>query len=95
LRELVEHLHARLLPGAIVLFMDNTFVPGESTVVTRTDSEGNSFQTRRLEDGGTFEVLKNYPTEAELRAAVAGVTEQVEAKWLRYYWLLTYRLAGH
>jgi demethylmenaquinone methyltransferase/2-methoxy-6-polyprenyl-1,4-benzoquinol methylase len=88
----LERLHALLEPGAVVLSLDNTFVPGESTPITRVDADGNTFQTRRLENGHQFEVLKNYPTEEELRAAVGAAAAYVEVKWLRHYWALTYRL---
>ena len=88
----LDRLHACLEPGANVLCLDNTFVPGESTAITRVDPDGNTFQTRRLENGHEFEVLKNYPTEEELRAVLGSVAEEVEVKWLRHYWVLSYRL---
>ena len=89
----LDRLHALLDPGAVVLCMDNTFVPGESTSITRVDEDMNTFQTRRLESGHEFLVLKNYPTEDELRAAIGPVaTADVEVKWLRHYWALSYRL---
>ena len=78
-------------PGAIVAFLDNRYVEGSSTPVSRQDDAGNTYQTRKLEDGSTHEVLKNFPTERELigRASVHGHDARVE--WLDYYWLLTYR----
>lgn len=94
LSEFLQQLHAALLPGAVVLFIDNTFVPGESTPITRADAEGNTYQTRRLDSGQTFEVLKNYPTENEFRELLRGCASQVELKWLKYYWWLSYRLSA-
>lgn len=88
----LEKLHTRLEPGAIVLCMDNTVVPGESTPISRVDEDGNTFQMRRLENGHEFEVLKNYPTEEDLRSAVRAVVERVEIIWLRHYWAMTCRL---
>ena len=90
LSSFLERLHALLEPGARVLCLDNTFVHGESTPITRTDTDGNTFQTRRLENGQGFEVLKNYPTEDEMRAAIGPVAADVE--WFRHYWVLSYRL---
>ena len=87
--EFLQRLHAALEPGAVVLCMDNTFVAGDSTPVTRTDAEGNTFQSRRLESGQVFEVLKNYPTEDELRAAIAPFAACAEVNWLRHYWTMT------
>lgn len=91
-RGFLGRLHAALRPTAIVLCLDNTFVPGDSTPITRTDEDGNTFQMRRLEDGREFEVLKNYPTEENLREAITPVADVAEVKWLRHYWMLRYRL---
>jgi SAM-dependent methyltransferase len=78
-------------PGAIVAFVDNRYVEGSSTPVARRDEHGNSYQARKLDDGSTHDVLKNFPTERELieRASMHGEDARVE--WLDYYWLLTYR----
>jgi len=81
-------LRHALMPGATVLFLDNTYVEGESTLITRRDDDGNTFQTRRLENGNPFEVLKNYPTEQELRDAIQGFAEGRELRWLAHYWWL-------
>jgi len=88
----LDHLHAALEPNAVVLCLDNTFVPGESTAITRTDSDGNTFQTRRLENGREFEVLKNYPTEVSLREAIGAMAVSSEVIWFCHYWALSYRL---
>jgi len=88
----LRQLHATLLPGAAVIFVDNTHVPGESTPITRADGEGNTYQMRRLDNGQTFEVLKNYPTEDEFRELLHGCVTQIELKRLGYYWWLSYRL---
>jgi len=78
-------------PGSIVAFLDNRYVEGSSTPVARSDEQGNSYQTRKLDDGSTHDVLKNFPTERQLieRASMHGEDARVE--WLDYYWLLTYR----
>ena len=83
--------HSRLEKGALVTFIDNRYVEGSSTPISRTDLAGNSFQSRRLGDGSSHEVLKNFPSESELRAAVADVAEAIEISLLEYYWMLSYR----
>jgi len=77
-------------PGALIAFLDNRYVEGSSTPVARQDAEGNSFQHRRLEDGSTREVLKNFPEESELirRASRCGWGANVEL--LKHYWLLSF-----
>jgi demethylmenaquinone methyltransferase/2-methoxy-6-polyprenyl-1,4-benzoquinol methylase len=54
------------------------------------DEHGGTYQIRRLDDGGRHEVLKNFPTESELRAAVEGLAADVRVEFLRYYWILSY-----
>jgi demethylmenaquinone methyltransferase/2-methoxy-6-polyprenyl-1,4-benzoquinol methylase len=81
--------HRVLSPGARVVFIDNAYVEGSSTPISRTDERGDTYQIRRLDDGSTHEVLKNFPTEPELRAAVEGLAE-VRVEFLRYYWILSY-----
>lgn len=78
-------------PGSLVAFHDNRYVEGSSTPLSRRDSEGNTFQTRRLDDGSTHDVLKNFPSERELieRASIHG--QDASVQWYDYYWLLTYR----
>lgn len=84
--------HAHLAPGAEVVFIDNRYVAGNSTPISRTDEAGNTFQQRRLDDGSVHEVLKNFPTEAELLQAVAGLTSSAEVLLTDYFWVLNYRL---
>ena len=84
--------HRALSPGAKVVFIDNVYVEGSSTPISRTDEQGNTYQIRRLDDGSTHEVLKNFPTEPELREAVYESASEAHVEWLRYYWILSYVL---
>ena len=77
-------------PGAVVAFLENRYVEGSSTPLSRRDTEGNTYQTRKLDDGSAHEVLKNFPDASELiqRASRHGWGANVEL--LEYYWLLTW-----
>jgi demethylmenaquinone methyltransferase/2-methoxy-6-polyprenyl-1,4-benzoquinol methylase len=90
----VGALHRRLGVGALVVFLDNRYVAGSSTPVSRTDERGNTYQVRTLADGRTYEVLKNFPAPAELLAALAGAATDSSLTELQYYWLLSYRVAS-
>jgi ubiquinone/menaquinone biosynthesis C-methylase UbiE len=81
-------LHRVLAPGARVVFLDNRFVEGSSTPASRRDRQGNTYQSRALDDGSVHEVLKNFPSELELREAVAGVATDVAYHSWRYFWAL-------
>lgn len=93
LPDFLRGLHARLAPGATVLFIDNRYVEGSSTPLARTDAAGDTFQVRRLGDGSTHEVLKNFPSAEELRATVAPLAADTEVILTTYFWLLGYRVA--
>jgi demethylmenaquinone methyltransferase/2-methoxy-6-polyprenyl-1,4-benzoquinol methylase len=90
----LEGLHRKLSAGALVVFVDNSFVEGSSTPVARRDETGNSFQKRRLEDGSEFEVMKNFPTGTELRTALGRIADDIDFIQLKYYWLLSYTLCA-
>ena len=93
LRGWLDSLHARLKPGARVVFLDNRYVEGSSTPIARRDGQGNTWQQRRLDDGSTHDVLKNFPTQDQALAALGPRAQQ--AQWVEFdhYWILSYTLA--
>ena len=93
-QEFLCELHRTLKPGALVVLLDNRFVPGSSTPISERDDEGNTYQVRPLEDGSTHRVLKNFPSEAELREAVAGFSRDVRFHEWQYFWALEYVLVA-
>lgn len=93
LDDFLRTLHETLAEGARVCFVDNRFVEGSSTPISRSDGDGNTYQRRQLQDGSTYTVLKNFPSAAELRDAVAPHAAAIEVRNFTDYWLLTYRLA--
>lgn len=89
----LEDLHARLRPGARIVFIDNQYVEGNSTLVHRRDAAGNGFQLRRLDDGSVHEVLKNFPSRDDALSMLGPRATAV--RWLAHvhYWMLAYELA--
>ncbi len=83
-------LHRTLAPGARVVLLDNRFVEGSSTPLDGRDDDGNTYQRRRLDDGSTHRVLKNFPSEAALHRAVAGMAGEVSFHTWQYFWALSY-----
>ena len=88
----LEALGKRLAPGARVAFLDNRYVEGSSTPVSRRDAEGNGYQTRRLADGTTHEVLKNFPTAGQMEKRLGRHGGEVRFTNYQYYWVATYRI---
>lgn len=89
----LAQLHAQLAPGSVVILMDNRYVAGDSTPISRVDSDGNGYQMRRLNDGSQHEVLKNFPSLAQMQALLkAADARDIEWQELDYFWTLKYRL---
>ena len=85
-------LHSRLDAGARVVMIDNRFVAGSSTPISRRDADGNSYQLRSLDDGSAHEVVKNFP---DPDSALRAVGERArDAQWSEHthYWVLSYTL---
>jgi demethylmenaquinone methyltransferase/2-methoxy-6-polyprenyl-1,4-benzoquinol methylase len=92
LAKFVANLAAKLEPGSVVAVLDNSYAEGSSTPISRRDADGNTYQMRTLASGEQYEVLKNFPTPAELTAAVQGVAREAHLESLTYYWLLVFTL---
>ena len=88
----VKAVYGLVEQGGIVVFMDNNYVEGSSHPITRTDDAGNTYQTRKLENGSTHLVLKNFPTEKFLREKLSGNAIDIQFFDLEYYWILIYKL---
>lgn len=71
-----------------IVFMDNNFVEGSSTAITETDDKGNTYQTRKLEDGTTHKVLKNFPEEKFFGELLKDKGFEITFINLKYYWIL-------
>ena len=91
LQRFLVGLHARLRPGSTVAFIDNIYVEGSSTAISRRDAEGNTYQFRKLDDGSTTEVRKNFPTDEEIQATLGSRAEELRIERLTYYWSARYR----
>jgi demethylmenaquinone methyltransferase/2-methoxy-6-polyprenyl-1,4-benzoquinol methylase len=85
-------LHARLSPGARVVFLDNRYVEGSSTPISERDAAGNTYQVRKLADGSSHRVLKNFPSKDDLHRRLDPLAAHVAVETLQYYWLVDYRL---
>ena len=86
-------LHARLRPGAHVVFLDNSFVQTSNLPITHSDADGNTYQTRTLDDGSVHEVLKNFPTPAQVQAAAGPQASDFRWTAWEHYWAADWTLA--
>ncbi|MEM6801690.1 MAG: class I SAM-dependent methyltransferase [Bacteroidota bacterium] len=83
----ISKLSSKLKRGGELIFVDNRFVEGSNTPIESVDEKGNTFQRRKLEDGSSFKVLKNFYTEEDWRRDIADQSE-FELRELNYFYLL-------
>lgn len=86
----LQGLCAVLQPGSTVVLLDNRFVGSSSSPISQTDADGNTYQERPLDDGSTHQVLKNFPTKAELLHSVADLGQHAQVMLWPYYWALKF-----
>jgi 2-polyprenyl-3-methyl-5-hydroxy-6-metoxy-1,4-benzoquinol methylase len=90
LDKFIDTANSLVKPGGIVVFADNNYIDGSSSSISSTDELGNTYQTRILENGETFSVIKNFPTEETFKKALEGKAERIKFISLKYYWLVIY-----
>jgi hypothetical protein len=83
----LETLMRRLLPGSLAVFVDNRLAPGSVHPVARRDAQGNTYQERRMRDGTSWDVIKNFPDPDELRTRLSSFGQSVGVDELDNYWL--------
>jgi len=93
-RRFLLHFASRLQPGGELLMIDQLYLEGYSTPAFRRDRAGNRYELRTLENGHVFQIVKNYPTRAELQAIVGDVCKEVRITCLTYFWALRARVRG-
>jgi ubiquinone/menaquinone biosynthesis C-methylase UbiE len=80
---------ATFLPdGSPVVFIDNRFVEGSSSPISDMDADGNTYQIRKLLDGSSHRVLKNFPATHELLEMTKAHFDNVAVIEFEYFWLL-------
>jgi len=88
--EFLRGLAALLIPGAKVVLLDNRYVEGSSSPITETDAEGNTYQARKLKDGSTHLVIKNFPSEADLQSSIDGLGRRGTLTTWHHFWAFEY-----
>lgn len=68
LREFLDGLRERLVPGSRVVFCDQT--PRADSITALMDDEGNHLQERELPDGSRYRVIKHFWTDDQYRAVL-------------------------
>lgn len=87
----IDTINKLVKRGGEIVFMDNNYIEGSNLPVTETDTRGNTYQVRKLEDGTIYKVVKNFPAEKFIRKVLQGHATDVNFISLPYYWILQYK----
>lgn len=82
----LDLFHSKLLPGSVVFMADNVFMEGVGGELIVKPGDANSYKKRILNDGSSFEVLKNYYTEVELINIFKRYSKEVEVIIGKCFW---------
>lgn len=74
----MKGLRGCLADGGRFVFFDMLYKPEFDDWPASTDGEGNRFGKRTLPDGKSFQVLKNFPSEQDLRTQLGPHAEKIE-----------------
>lgn len=88
----LQGLHHRLEPGAVVFMADNILMDGIGGELIAKVGEADTYKIRTLEDGTTYEILKNYYDKNELTELFAPYAEDLSIEMGTCFWWLSYRV---
>lgn len=91
LAHFIDTVNSLVEKEGTVVFMDNNYVDGSNLPITHRDEQGNTYQTRLLENGTVYQVIKNFPTESFIRNILVDKASEIEFIHLPYYWILKYK----
>jgi hypothetical protein len=63
--------------------------------ITQTDEQGNTYQTRSLENGATHLVLKNFPDREFLDQKLSRIAADMQHVNLGHYWIVCCKLTSN
>ncbi len=89
----IDELHQCLLPGARVVFLDNSLAQCKRLPITYTDAAGNTYQDRQTDSGEVYRVLKNFPTQYEMTSLVADVGTSHSYREFEHFWRFQYTMS--
>lgn len=95
LQGFLKGINELLKPGADLVFIDGNPLRGSShdtRNITKTDAFGNTYQTRKLENGTLHLVLKNFPTKELLFQKLSPIATDLELTMLEYYWIASCKI---
>lgn len=84
--EFLTLLRQQIKLGGSLIFLDNNYIEGSSTPISKTDELGNTYQVRTLANGEQYEIIKNFPEHLETYSLL--IQMDLDTTWMaaEYYW---------
>lgn len=91
IKKFLTTLHQGLAKNSLVVFVDNVYnkeMGGELTA----KKNGNSYKIRKLTNGKTYIILKNYYSKEKLKDIFSQYSKELDIHYLKYFWLVAYKI---
>jgi len=85
----LSHFASRLRPAATLLMIDQLYVEGFTSPLSREDRWGNQYTVRKLKDGSTYEIIKNFPRPGEPEEFFKKMCKNINVLRLQHFWALS------
>jgi len=90
LDDFLRGFHGRLNPGSPVFIADNQNTPGLGGEFIEEPGSEDTFKLRKLKDGSTHTVIKNYFSYDDLKQLFEPYAQDLQIDCGSYYWWLSY-----
>ncbi len=90
LPQFLNKFQQKIKKGGKIIFIDNNYLPEYSNPTVKQDEYGNGFQERKLEDGTSHRVLKNYPEKDFLLKMLKKIGKNIKHQSWKFYWTISY-----
>ena len=90
INDFIKCFHKKLKPGARVFIADNVYLEGVGGELISKAGDKNTYKKRKLLDGSSYEIMKNYYSTDELKELIKDHARDIEIKSSECFWRIKY-----
>ena len=84
--------HKKLKPNSTIIMTDNIYDEEFGGKLIERANDENTYKNRTLEDGTSYQIIKNYYNEEELNTIFKMYSSEIKIHFGKYYWWIKYKL---
>jgi len=84
--------HKKLQPKSTVIMTDNIYNKDIGGELINKYGDENTYKLRTLNDGTSYQIIKNYYNEEELNIIFRRYSSEIKINIEKYYWWIKYKL---